>query len=55
MPPRVAAAMALSAWRREVEVAKALVKSSKRSGFISVPSFRVRTELNCMKYRKKQV
>ena len=36
----VVAAMVLRAWRREVAVAKALVKSSKREGSISfLPSF----------------
>src|SRR5258708_14159527 len=37
--PRVVAAMVLRAWRREVEVARALVSSSKREGSISFPSF----------------
>src|SRR5438094_10331938 len=39
MPPRVVAAMVLRAWRREVEVARALVSSSNFVGSISVRSF----------------
>src|SRR5258707_1427811 len=39
MLPMVAAAIVLRAPRRECEDARALVKSSKRSGFISLSSF----------------